>query len=59
MTIGSVGALNVTSGAATITPASINVLSGTGASITATTGNVDITAIAGNVNVKGLLIYLN
>jgi len=59
MTIGSIGALNVTSAAATITPASINVLSGTGASITATTGNVDITAIAGNVNVKGLLIYLN
>ena len=50
--IKSTAAFNVIAGSA-------NILAGTGASITATTGNVDITAIAGNVNTKGLLIYLN
>jgi hypothetical protein len=58
--ITAVGPLTQASNAATITSTTLlTMISGTGASILTGTGNVDITAMKGNVNVKGLLIYLN
>ena len=58
--ITAVGPLTQASNAATITSTTLlTMISGTGASILTGTGNVDITATAGNVNLKGLLIYLN
>jgi hypothetical protein len=58
--ITALGPLTQASNATTITSTTLlTMISGTGASILTGTGNVDITATKGNVNVKGLLIYLN
>ena len=58
--ITAVGALTQASNSTTITSTNfLSVLAGTGINMLTGTGNVDITATAGNVNVKGLLIYLN
>jgi len=58
--ITAVGPLTQASNATTITSTTfLNMIAGTGASILTGTGNVDLTATAGNINVKGLMIYLN
>lgn len=58
--ITAIGPLTQASNATTITSTTfLTALAGTGINMLTGTGNVDITAMAGNVNVKGLLIYLN
>ena len=58
--ITALGPLTQASNATTITSTTfLSVLAGTGINMLTGTGNVDITATEGNVNVKGLLIYLN
>jgi len=58
--ITAVGPLTQASNATTITSTTfLNAFAGTGIKMLTGTGNVDLTAMTGNVNVQGLFIYLN